>query len=106
MTTTEAIEPMASPPVESGCMMYVPTFGDKVKRFLGYKFELGQEPKGVEDFKGWARTDLRFKFTVLGRIRLLFSGKLKIDLTHYANLPIDQMRNRVDVQVLAPWERD
>ena len=106
MTTTEALAPPAPLMSEACAMQYVPTFGDKLKRFLGYKFEHGEDPEGVEAFQGWARTDLRFRFTVLGRIRLLFSGKLKIELTHYANLPIDTMKNRVDLQILSPWERD
>lgn len=105
MTTTEAIEPMAPLPVESGCMMYVPTFGDKVKRFLGFKFDLGEEPKGVESFPGWARTEVRLQFSWLGRLRLLTSGKLKIDLTHYTDAPFATMKTRTDLQILAPWER-
>ena len=105
MNTQTLIEPMA-PQVENGCMVYVPTFGDKLKRFLGFKFEMGEEPKGVETFQGWARTDIALKFTFLGRLRLLASGKLKVELTHYANLPIDTMKNRVDLRILAPWERD
>lgn len=88
-------------------MIYKPTLGDRAARFLGYRFDLGDEPDGHEQLTGgWAKTETRLKFSMLGRLRLLFSGRLKIDLTHYAADPIHTMKSRVDLRIYAPWEKD
>ena len=93
--------------VESGYMVYVPTFGDKAARFFGFRHHHGPEPRDHEMLtQGWARTDTNLNFTFGDRLRLLFSGKLRISHTHYANLPIDRMQSRVDLTFYAPWEDD
>jgi hypothetical protein len=99
-----------APALMGDCMncaqVYRPRLSERLARFLGYKYELGEDPEGHEQLSaGWARTTTRLKFTWLGRLRLLFSGRLKIELTHYANLPIDRMSSRVDLRMYAPWER-
>lgn len=89
------------------CMVYKPTFGDRAARFFGYRFDMGVEPPNHEALtEGWARTTTRLHFSLAGRLRLLFSGKLKIDQTHYANTRIDQMETRTDLTLYAPWEKD
>lgn len=103
----EAIIGAGTSPSDGGYMVYKPTFGDKVARLLGYKFELGDEPPRHEELtQGWAKTVTRLQFTWLGRLRLLFGGRLKIEMTHYTDGHFDTMQTRTDLRMLAPWERD
>ena len=93
--------------VMNGCMAYKPTLSDKAARFLGYRHHHGPEPRDHETLtQGWARTETSLNFTFGDRLRLLFSGKLRISHTHYANTIIDQMQSRVDLTFYAPWEND
>jgi len=97
----------AAPVSEAGCMVYKPTFGDKAARFFGYRHHHGEDPPRHEELtQGWARTETRLNFTLGDRLRLLFSGKLQITHTHYADSPINTMQNRVDLTFYAPWESD
>lgn len=106
MTAEAAITNAVAATHGGHCMVYRPSLLERFTRLLGFKYDLGEEPDGHEQLTGgWARTTSRIHFSVLARIRLLFSGKLLIEHTHYANLPIDQMRNRLDLRIYAPWER-
>jgi hypothetical protein len=90
---------------EAFAMEHRPTIGERLARRLGFRFSLGEEPGYTEGFEGWARTTVRFQFTFLDRLRILASGRLNVDLTHYADKKFDQMRTRTDFRILAPWEQ-
>lgn len=83
---------------------YRPTLKDRLARALGFRFHLGAEPVGVDNMPGWARTEVRLQFSVMDRLRILFSGRVHVDLTHYADQPIDVMKSRSDLRIPAPWE--
>lgn len=93
--------------VQNGCEIYVPTFGDKAARFLGFWHHLGQEPPRHEELtQGWARTETRLRFDLGDRIRLLITGKVNLSHTHYTDGRFDTMQTRMDMRFPAPWERD
>lgn len=83
---------------------YRPTLTDRLARALGFRFHLGEEPHGVDNMPGWARTTVRLKFSVGDRLRILLGGRLHVDLTHYADQRFDEMKSRTDLRIPAPWE--
>lgn len=86
-------------------MKHRPTTLERLARRLGFKFHLGEEPEGVDAWPGWARSEIRFKFPFLDRLRMLVSGRLDVSVTHYADVRFDEMRIRTDLRFPAPWER-
>lgn len=86
-------------------MVHIPTWRDKMWRWLGFNYHLGEEPQGSETMPGWAMTDVKFQFNKRDRIRLLFSGKLSIKVVMYAKTELpERMRNRVDWRIKRPGE--
>ena len=83
---------------------YRPTLTNRLARALGFRFHLGEEPHGVGNMPGWARTTVRLKFSVGDRLRILLGGRLHVDLTHYADQQFDEMKSRTDLRIPAPWE--
>lgn len=83
-----------------------PTAAQRIARALGFRFLLGEDPAGVEQLPGWAKSEVRLRLTFLDRVRVLLSGKIDISLTHYADQQITTQKNRVDLRFPAPWERD
>jgi hypothetical protein len=90
----------------NGCFYHRPTLAQRLARALGFRFRLGEEPKGADRQPGWAKTKIRLRLSPLDRVRLLATGKLDLDVTHYIDRPVDRMVNRVDLTFPAPWERD
>jgi hypothetical protein len=95
----------ATPTSADGYMVYKPSFKDKAARFFGYRHQHGVEPPDHEKLtQGWARTETSINFTLGDRLRLLFSGKLRISHTHYTDGHFDTMQSRMDMTLYAPWE--
>lgn len=84
-------------------MYHRPTLLERIARRLGFTFRMGDEPEGVDDYPGWARTELRIGLSFLDRLRLLVSGRLDISMTHYADVRFNEMKNRTDLRLPAPW---
>ena len=58
-------------------------------QWLGYnKTHIIEQPKdGDVPGAGWMHTDVRLYVTFLDRLRILFSGKVKVSITQYINTP-------------------
>lgn len=84
-------------------MIHRPTLSQRLARRLGFRFTLGEEPDGVENMPGWARTTVRMEFDILDRLRILVGGRIHVDLTHYTDKPFDVMKSRTDTRIPAPW---
>lgn len=82
-----------------------PTLRERFFRRLGYKFTLGEEPENIDGMPGWAKTKVRFQFNLADRLRLLTSGSLTVELTHYTDKPFDVMKTRTDYQIMPPSHR-
>ena len=93
---------------ENRAMVYTPTLGDKVRRVLGYRFHHGDEPPQLDPAKhiGWMKSNANFKFSFGDRVRLLFSGRLNVELTQYPDAQVDECVNSVSYQIFAPFEND
>lgn len=81
-----------------------PTLAMRARRWLGFRFHLGDEPEGVENMPGWFRTETGFHFTIADRLRLLVGGRFKVIITGYADAKVDTVKNRMDWQIFAPGE--
>jgi hypothetical protein len=90
--------------IEAGYMEFKPTLAMRVRRWLGFRHHLGEEPKGVENMPGWFVTETGFHFTLADRLRLLVGGRLKVRITGYADAKVDTVKNRMDWQIFAPGE--
>lgn len=84
---------------------YRPTLKDRAARLLGFRCHFGEDPEGVENMPGWARTTVRLEFGVADRLRILCGGRVNVDLTHYADRRFDVMKSRTDLRIPAPWEK-
>lgn len=80
-----------------------PTWRERLAKRLGFRFMLGDEPVGTDGWEGWARTNLRMHFSIADRVRILISGRLNANLTHYTDKRFDEMRTRTDLHIPPPW---
>lgn len=89
--------------VENGCAVYVPTLREKLFRWLGYRYHLGEEPEGTEALEGWMRTDMRIHFDWRDRVLLLLTGKLSISSIASFDAPSPSIvKTRMDWQIIEP----
>lgn len=90
--------------VENGYVEFKPTLTWKIRRWLGFRYHLGDEPEGADTMPGWFQTRTHFQFTWADRLRLLCSGRLEIRHTGHADAKVDTVKNRMDWQIFAPGE--
>jgi len=87
-------------------MTHIPTSRERMRRALGFRYHLGNEPEGIETLSGWSRTAVRFRFGWLDRLRMLTTGKLLIVVVSHYDAPSPAIiRERVDWQIAAPGEQ-
>lgn len=91
--------------VENGAMCHVPTLGERMWRWLGYRYHLGAEPENVDGLTGWMKTETRMCFGWADRIRLLVSGRLHMSLVQHTTVQVEGTKNRMDWRILTPGER-
>lgn len=83
-----------------------PTWRQRIFRKLGWRFHLGDEPEGVDGWSGWVKTEIMLKFSVLDRIRLLFSGHLRVYSIVHSDAPSPlRCKSRVDYWIVPPGEK-
>ena len=88
-----------------GCAMHhVPTWAERLRRALGFRFHYGEEPEGGDNLPGWMCTEMRLDFSFLDRLRLLTTGRLRLRLMQHTSVQCDESRNRLDWQIKAPGE--
>ncbi len=90
---------------ENGAIHHVPTLRERVARWLGFRYHLGEEPDGVAAMPGWMCTESRMHFSIPDRLRLLISGRLHLRLVQYTSARVEGTKNRLDFQILAPGDR-
>lgn len=90
--------------VENGYVTFQPTPIMRLRRWLGFRYHLGEEPDGAENMPGWFVTDTRFHFTLADRLRLLVGGRLKVRIIGHADAKVETVKNRMDWQIFAPGE--
>ncbi len=83
-----------------------PALFERMRLALGFRYHLGDESEGIEGLQGWMRTDIRIDFSILDRLRLLFTGKLFVTSIVQTDTPSPTVcKSRVDYKISAPGER-
>lgn len=78
---------------------------ERFRRWLGFRYHLGDDPEGVDGLEGWMRTDIRLDFSLLDRLRLLFTGRLLVSsILHTDTTSPNVCKSRVDWKIFAPGE--
>jgi hypothetical protein len=86
--------------IEHGAMEYRPTMADRMRRALGFRYHLGEDPEDIDNLEGWSATRTRMHFSIADRVRLLLSGRLLVVTTQHFNAPSpDIVKTRVDWQI-------
>ncbi len=79
---------------------------ERFRRWVGFRYHLGDEPEGIEGLEGWIRTDIRIEFSLLDRLRLLFTGRLLVaSILHTDTKSPNVVKSHVDWKIYAPGER-
>ena len=82
-----------------------PTLAQRIRRRLGFRYHLGDEPEGSGTLEGWMRTDIRLRFGWADRLRLLATGRLFIASIVYTDTPSPNfIANRVDWAIQTPLD--
>lgn len=88
----------------NSAMMHVPTRRERFWTAMGFHYHLGEEPEGTEKMTGWMQTTATFDFSILDRLRLLLTGRLKVVLSIHTDGKVDNAISRVDYIIKAPGE--
>ena len=96
--------------MDSDCEHYQPLFRkrsyrERLWRALGYRYIWVDLPDNVHDrLPGWSMTTIHLHFSFKDRLRLLLTGRVRLDLRH-ATLPeIEDMTTATSVRIYAPGE--
>ena len=84
--------------VREGACEYMPTLAERTRRWLGFRYQLGEEPN-TDGLPGWMMTEVRLHFDLLDRLRLLISGQLLVKLCQHTDVQVTTSRNRVDLMI-------
>lgn len=90
--------------VENGYVDYKPSTYEKIIKKLGFKYHLGKEPN-TEGLTKWAMTNTYLNLSVFDRVRLLFTGRIKLVHAQHMNEDISKVVTRFDFQIYAPFEK-
>ena len=87
-------------------MFHKPTRLERFRRWMGFRYHLGEEPEGADTLQGWMRTDIRIDFSLLDRLRLLFTGRILVASILHTDTPSPNVcKSHVDWKIFAPGEQ-
>ena len=92
--------------IESGYQIYTPTLAQRFWRALGFRYHHKDLECDEVAFPGWMKTRVNFDFSMLDRLRLLLTGRLRIDLEQRPNVMVDECRNAASYRICYPFETD
>lgn len=84
---------------------HVPTLRERFWRWAGFRYHLGEEPEDIDSLEGWMRTDMRIDFSIVDRLRLLVTGRLRISSIVHTDTPSALIcKSRMDWHIKAPGD--
>lgn len=84
-------------------MKYRPNWRERLCRRLGYRYHLAELPDGIEsEMPGWMMTNGSIRFSIADRIRLLFSGELRIETRHALSANVDSAVSAMSFRISDP----
>lgn len=69
------------------------------------RVDLGETPPGAEKMDGWLKTEVRMRFGLLDRLRLLLTGGLHISVTNHTDAKVDEALSHTDWYIVPPFGR-
>lgn len=79
-----------------------PTFSRRFWRALGWRYHLADLPAEADAMPGWAMTHVKLQFDLLDRLRLLTSGRLRLDIRQGLDAPVGQIISATSFEILPP----
>lgn len=80
---------------------YRPTIAERFWCKAGFRYHLQDLPDDAPS-DGWAMTHVRLNVLFSDRLRLLLSGKLRLDVRQGFNTPVDTVVSATSIQILRP----
>jgi hypothetical protein len=90
--------------MNSSAMHHTPTIAERFWRRLGFNYVRNDLPENIEaTHPGWMITNANFRFNWGDRIRLLFSGRLDVEIRQATTQQIDESVNAVSHHIKPPF---
>jgi hypothetical protein len=91
-------------PETNFAMEYRSTFMLRVWRRLGWRYQLVELPETpeVERMPGWAMTRVRLHFSLVDRVRLLLTGRVRVDIRQKMSADVADIVSAASIEILPP----
>lgn len=85
-------------------MVHRPTFMQRAWRRLGWRYHMVDLPETpeVERMPSWAMTRVRLQFSVGDRLRLLFTGRVRLDIRQKMSAVVADIVSATSIEILPP----
>ena len=93
-----------STPENSFAMVQRQTFMQRAWRRLGWRYHMVDLPETpeVDRMPGWAMTRVRLQFSVADRMRLLFTGRVRLDIRQKMSADVADIVSATSIEILPP----
>ena len=72
--------------------------------WLGFTYHHIELEYDDTELPGWMKTEIMLRFSWLDRLRLLATGKVKLDVTQATNVKVDQCISATSMRIIPPWD--
>ena len=87
-----------------GAMYHRPTMLERFWRSIGFRYHLVDLPDDLEPSRGWMMTRVHLDFSLADRLRLLLTGRLRLDIRQAPNVAVDDCISAASWRIAAPYE--
>jgi hypothetical protein len=83
---------------------YWPTFMQRTWRRLGWRYQMVDLPETpeVEHMPGWAMTRVLLDFSLGDRLRLLLTGRVRLDIRQKLSADVADIVSATSIEILPP----
>lgn len=91
-------------PENSFAMASRPSFMQRAWRRLGWRYHMVDLPETpeVERMPGWAMTRVRLQFPPIDRLRLLLTGRVRLDIRQKMSADVADIVSATSIEILPP----
>lgn len=86
------------------CMEYRPTLAERFWRKAGWRYQRQELPDDAPT-EGWAMTQVHLNVSFADRLRLLLTGRVRLDVRQAFDTPVDTVVCATSVEILRPGAR-
>lgn len=88
--------------IDENAMCAKPTLRQRLWWRLGYQWRIAETPAGAEALQGWMKTEVVVCLSFSDRLRLLLSGRLRLNVINHTDIQIGRAIASTDVLVVPP----